>query len=422
MKTNYLLSLFLFLVSIFSLHCENLSAQKDSLFTIRGKIVAQDTRKSLMYASIAVKGSGITTVSNQDGTFTLRVPPKYRNAQFVVQFLGYENQSLPLIAFIDKEDALIFMKPFSIRLSEIEVLSGDGRELMRKAIANIPRNYSSDPSMMVAFYRESIKKRNKYLSLVEAVLDVYKSSYRSYSRDQARIYIGRKATDINPRDTIFMKFQGGISSSLLLDIAKNPDILFNGFGDEYNFKIENTVNINNKPHYIIAFSPREKTDDILFRGNVYLDATSLAFSRMEFHMNVEDRKDATHIFVKKKPRKMRVRTEQAKYAVHFIEQNGKWHFNYCSTEVRFKVRWKNRFFGLFSTTYTIASEMAITDRYQENITKFPRKERIRSTDVIAEKVESFIEPHFWGNYNVIEPDIEIANAIKKLRGKLKRRD
>lgn len=65
--------------------------------------------------------------------------------------------------------------------------------------------------------------------------------------------------------------------------------------------------------------------------------------------------------------------------------------------------------------------MAITDRYNENVVRFPRNERIRSTDVIAEKVEHFLDPDFWGDYNVIEPDQEITEAIRRLSGKLKRR-
>jgi len=46
--------------------------------------------------------------------------------------------------------------------------------------------------------------------------------------------------------------------------------------------------------------------------------------------------------------------------------------------------------------------------------KFPRNERIRSTDVIAERVEYFLDPNFWGDYNVIEPDQQINDAIKRL--------
>jgi hypothetical protein len=96
--------------------------------------------------------------------------------------------------------------------------------------------------------------------------------------------------------------------------------------------------------------------------------------------------------------------------------------NYSSTEVEFRVRWTNRFFGLFATNYTIGSEIAVTDRYTDNVIKFPREERIRSTDVIAERVEYFLDPDFWGDYNVIEPDQEINDAIKRLSDKLRRRN
>ncbi len=252
-------------------------------------------------------------------------------------------------------------------------------------------------------------------------MDVYKASYRSYSNDQAKIYIGRKATDISPRDTVLLKFQGGISDALMLDIAKNPEVVFGTDASEYQFHIEGLVNINNKPHYIVSFTEYEGIKDILFRGKIYLDAQTLAFARMEFNMNVEGRKDAANIFIRRKPSKMRVEVNKAHYVVDFIEYNGKWYFNYSSTEVAFRVRWTNRFFGLFATTYTIASEIAITDRYSDNVVKFARDERIHSTDVIAERVEYFLDPNFWGEYNVIEPDQQIADAIKRLSGKLQRR-
>jgi hypothetical protein len=236
-----------------------------------------------------------------------------------------------------------------------------------------------------------------------------------------RIYIGRKASDVTPRDTVLLKFQGGISDALMLDIAKNPEIVFGTDASEYNFHIEGLINFNNKPHYKISFSPLSEIEDILFRGTIYIDYESHSFTRMEFNMNVEDRKDAAKIFIRSKPPKMRVDVEKAKYIIDYIENDGKWYFNYSATEVEFRVRWSNRFFGLFSTSYLISSEFAVTDRYDDNIVKFPRNERIRSTDVIAEKVEYFLDPTFWGDYNVIEPDKEISEAIEKLSDKLRRR-
>jgi len=419
---HLLILLFFFSLSAVPGFCsENTGQQADSAYVLRGRVLGGDTNQPLVNASITVQQVNVSSVTNQDGYFSIRVPASTQNSQLIIHYLGYENKEIPVITLTDRPNNHITLNPSPIQLNEVLVVSGDGTNLVREALQRIPENYPADPNMMIAFYRESVKKGSNYISLVEAVLDVYKASYRSYSNDQARIYIGRKATDISPRDTVLLKFQGGISDALMLDIAKNPEIVFGTDAAEYVFHIEGLININNKPHYIISFMPHPGIEDILFRGKIYLDAESLAFARMEFNMNVEDRKDATAIFIRRKPSKMRVEVNNAHYVVNYMENNGKWYFNYSGTEVSFRVRWTNRFFGLFATTYTIDSEIAVTDRYNDNVVKFPRSERIRSTDVIAERVEYFLDPNFWGEYNVIEPDQQINDAIKRLSDKLRRR-
>ncbi len=394
----------------------------EATIPVKGRIVADDNGAPLEYASVTITNTNIATVTNQDGFFSLRIPFSARNYKLKVQHLGYENINVPVITLIDKDNNILRMRSSSIHLSEIEVVSGDGTELVKEALLSVTENYETVPNMMVAFYRESIKKGSNYISLVEAVLDIYKESYSSYNFDLARIYIGRKASDVNSKDTIFMKYQGGISDGLMLDIAKHPEIVFGEDGSEYSYHIEGVVNIDDRAHYVISFFPYPGIRDILFRGKIFLDVESLAFKRMEFNMNVEDKKNAASIFIRKKPSSMRVSVENATYVVDYVENDGKWYFNYSSAQVQFKMRWKRSFFGLFASTYTIFSEMAITDRYEDDVKKFPRKERIRSTDIIAEKVEHFQNPDFWGDYTVIEPDKEITNAIKRLSDKLRRRE
>ncbi len=421
MKHLLILFFFFSLAALPELCSANMEQQADSTYLLRGRVYGNDTREPLPNANITVQQANVSSITNQDGYFSIRVPASSRNMQLIIHYLGYENKEIPVLTLIDNPNNHISLTPSPIELSELLVVSGDGTKLVREALQRIPENYAADPNMMVAFYREAVKKSSNYISLVEAVLDVYKASYHSYSNDQARIYIGRKATDISPRDTVLLKFQGGISDALMLDIAKNPEIVFGTDAAEYSFHIDGLININNKPHYIITFKPQSTIEDILFRGTIYLDAASLAFARMEFNMNVEDRKDAANIFIRRKPAKMRVEVNEARYVVNYLENDGKWFFNYSSTDVSFRVRWTNRFFGLFATNYVIGSEIAITDRYNDNVVKFPRNERIRSTDVIAERVEYFLDSDFWGEYNVIEPDQQINDAIKRLSDKLRRR-
>lgn len=395
--------------------------QQEESIRLHGRILASDTQKPLANASLTLHESNIASVTNQDGYFSILIPSSAERSHLIVRFLGYENLEVAVATLKDKNDNKIFLTPAAFKLGELQVVSGDGTHYVRSALRKIYANYPSQPNMMIAFYRESIKKGNNYISLVETVLDIYKASYRSLESDQAKIYIGRKASDASPRDTVLMKFQGGISAALLIDVAKNPYEVFGSDGEDYNFHIEGIAHINNKPHYAISFSPKSWVEDIIYRGTAYIDTETHAFSKIDFQMNVEGRKDAANLFIRKKPSKMRVTVEKAAYSVDYIEKDGKWYFNHSNVNVSFKVRWTNRLFGLFATTYSIGSEIAITDIYNQEVSRFPRKERIQSTDVIAEKIEHFQDPDFWGNYNVIEPEIEITQAIKKLSDKLQRR-
>jgi hypothetical protein len=60
------------------------------------------------------------------------------------------------------------------------------------------------------------------------------------------------------------------------------------------------------------------------------------------------------------------------------------------------------------------SELAITDRHEDNIVKFANREVFSSDMVFAEKVQDFTDVDFWGGNNIIEPENSIDNAIKKL--------
>ena len=57
------------------------------------------------------------------------------------------------------------------------------------------------------------------------------------------------------------------------------------------------------------------------------------------------------------------------------------------------------------------SEIAVTDRTNEEVIKFAGKEKLRYNDIFSEQVAAFADPEFWGDYNVIEPDQSIESAI-----------
>jgi hypothetical protein len=204
---------------------------------------------------------------------------------------------------------------------------------------------------------------------------------------------------------------------LQLDIAKNTEsILTMDAMKYYDYSMTTVVEIGNKPHYVISFRQKPSVDMPLFMGNLYIETGTYAITEAEFGFNLEDKAAASSIFIKKKPLGMEVTPEIATYRVQYREQDGIWYFAYSRAEVKFKVNWKKR---LFNTYYTTMSEIAVTDRTNEEVIKFTGKEKIRYTDVFSEEVEAFTDSEFWGEYNVIEPDQSIESAIRRLSKKLK---
>ena len=392
---------------------------QQTFITIKGKVVDAESRNPLVFATVAVKESNVAIITNIDGEFTLKIGEPVTAKNLEVTFLGYKNKTI-LISDM-KENGyknVILLEPAPIPIKEIIVKPLDPIDIVTKAIDHIDKNYESVPNLMTAFYRETIRKNRTYVSIGEAVVEIFKAPYRNDVRfDGARIYKGRKSTDVQRMDTVLFKLQGGPISVLELDIAKNSEsVLTREAMQYYNYTLSGVIEIDNKPHYVVDFIQKPNVEIPLFMGSLYIEMDSYAISEAEFGFNLADKAAASSIFIRKKPLGMEVTPELASYRTKYREQNGKWYFSYSRAEVKFKVNWKKK---LFNTYYTTMSEIAVTDRTDKEVIKFAGKDKIRYNDVFSEKVSSFTDPSFWGEYNVIEPDQSIESAIRKLSRKLK---
>jgi hypothetical protein len=392
---------------------------QQNFITIKGKVIDAENGTPLVFATVAVKESNVAIVTNIDGEFTLKIGEPVTAKNLEVSFLGYKNKTILISDMRDNGyKNVISLETAPIPIKEIIVKPLDPVDIVEKAIGSIGKNYESVPNLMTAFYRETIRKNRTYVSIGEAVVEIFKAPYANDLRfDGARIYKGRKSSDVEKMDTVLFKLQGGPVSVLQLDIAKNSEsVLTREAMQYYNYSLTGVIEIDNKPHYVIDFIQKPSVDMPLFMGSLYIEMDSYAVTEVEFGFNLSDKEAATSIFIRKKPLGMKVTPEIATYRTKYREQNGKWYFAYSRAEVKFKVDWNRK---LFNTYYTTMSEIAVTDRTDQEVIKFAGKDKIKYTDVFSEKVSSFTDPEFWGDYNVIEPDQSIESAIRKLSRKLK---
>ena len=120
----------------------------------------------------------------------------------------------------------------------------------------------------------------------------------------------------------------------------------------------------------------------------------------------------------KKPKKVNVWPTKANFRVDYAEKDGKWYYNYSNLSLDFKVNWDKK---IFNTTYSLSSEMVITDWKQNASLDYPkRKEFLNPAIILTDSKIGFKDSDFWGTENIIEPENTIQNAIKKIKRKLKK--
>jgi len=413
MKTliNHVLR-FSFIVLFFSSYALSYSqTDNGSYLTVTGKLKDSKTGEKIVYATVSVPGTGIGTVSNSEGEFTLKVSKSVNTDVFEIAHLSYTTTKFSISESLGKEK-IFYLDPQVILLKEISVIPQDARSIVGRAFKNIKKNYSEVPNMLTGFYRETIRQRRDYLSISEAVVDIYKASYASVQNDQVKIFKGRKGTNVKKADTLMVQLQGGPNVAMLLDIVKNTDlsIALDNL-DNYQFELVSFLTISDKPHWVISFKPVVEREEPLYIGKLYINQENFAITRAEFSLDLRDEDKAARVFVQKKPMGLIFMPTSTSYLVNYKEQKGKYYLSYVRVDLKFRCDWKKR---LFKNYYTVMSEVAITDRHEDNITRFASQDVFRNNMVFAEKVENFKDADFWGEYNIIEPEESIESAIKKL--------
>ena len=417
MKKATHLIVILFCALLFS---QNSKAQNQETFKeLEGKVIDINSNEPLIFANIVINNSNISTVTNSDGEFLLKVPESYFDGALTLSHLGYEKKEIKISTI--QNHGKISLTPAITRLDEISITTTtkDAKNLVVEMLSKKSKLYNTDNTLMTAFYRETIKKRKRNASLSEAVVKIHKQPYSNFKKDNIVLVKARKNTDYTKLDTIALKLQGGPFSNLYTDIIKYPEYIFTKEDIPlYSFSFDTSTRINEKLIYVINFKQKKNINTPLYYGKLYIDAETLALTNATYSLNVSNKELSSQMYVRKKPRKADVYPTEATYRVNYITKDGKWQYAYSNISLTFKVNWKGK---LFNNIYTLNSEMAITD-WKINDTKLAknRSQLIRPTTILSEKASGFSDPRFWGAYNIIEPEKSIESAIKKIQKQLKR--
>ena len=413
------LKLLVFVFLLIGIGTNLLSAQTTNFVEYTGEVLDSDSKKPLIFATLSIANTNVTTITNSEGQFSLKVPNEYKSGYLTIGFLGYKTKQIA-ISQLDEKDNKIFMEEFAMALSEARIdAPNNARALVIETLNKKGDNYLNENTVMTAFYRETIKKRRTNVSLSEAVVNIYKAPYSSNKNDALELYKARKSTNYTKLDTVALKLQGGPFNTLFVDMVKYPNYIFTPESlSYYDFSFDTSTRVNDQLIYVIDFKQKPEIIDPLYTGKLYIDAKNKILTRAIYSLNITNRKLASQMFVRKKPRNAEVWPTEVSYRVDYREKDGKWYYGYSNVLLEFKINWDKR---LFNSVYSMSCEMAITDWEKNNDNLIPRsKDRMKSSIILSDEAIGFSDPNFWGEYNIIEPEKSIESAIKKIQRQLRR--
>lgn len=384
---------------------------------LRGRVVDVRSGKALPYATIALYGTSLGSISNESGIFSFKIPSDLSDPILMISYMGYKNLLLP-VSYPVEHELNIKLKRETIPLQEVIIRYSDPVKILHEAIRNIPKNYLQEHAELTAYYRESVNRNDRCMLFSEAVLKVAKGPYTNLgTRDQLSIQKARKISDLSNEDTVIIKLRSGISASFDLDIIKNrPDFLGDNFLDYYDLEFTDMMSYGERLVYVLSFRQKSHISRLMFMGRLYIDQENLAILAADFEFNPQlIHKDPGLFLVSRSPR-IKIRPLLAKYHVDYRQTGDAFHVSQVRAEVEMKIRKRRRWLG---AKYRISIEMAVTDVKPGEKIRIAPSERVKPNTVLADQPFQF-DPLFWGIYNIIEPEASLQESLRRIEQNLQK--
>lgn len=152
---------------------------------IEGVIIDAQTGEPISFAHVAIKGSSIGSISNENGGFILPEIQNPATDTLLVSHVSYKTAFFPVATFTNGR--IIELTPLVINGAEITVVDISDHTTIETSVNNLLAQ-GIDTKLLKGFYRKTAKIDSSYLQAIEAF---YLVEYGSYDfEDGERKFLG----------------------------------------------------------------------------------------------------------------------------------------------------------------------------------------------------------------------------------------
>ena len=389
---------------------------KTPVYMITGSIRETGNHNPLPFATIGIYNKGVGTISNFDGNFSLKITPACLDDSITVSYLGFKRRIIPVNNAVANHYVIDLERNY-VPIPEVIIRTREPLELILGIRRHIADNYGTTPVTLTAFYRESVSKKKKLQLYSEAVIEIYKSPYvKTLQNDQVSVFKSRKIENIDNSDTLLIKLRAGLNACLTLDGIKNTFDFINEINiNDYRYRITDIVNIDDEAAYVVEFEQKEEIiDRPLFRGSIYINTVNYGVHSAKFEINPDYINKLARGYVQKRAKGFNVKPQRIKYKVDYRYVNNRFYLNHVRGDLEFNAR-KRR--NIFSTTYYVFFEMAVTKIDSSNVARFKKDEKSPLHLIFSETINDY-DADFWGADNYMQPEDDIRESLNRITTRL----
>ncbi|MGR7812077.1 carboxypeptidase-like regulatory domain-containing protein [Lacinutrix undariae] len=347
---------------------------------ISGKIV-DSNNEPIPFAHIRLENTNIGTISNDIGVFKLVVHIENKNKLLIISSLGYKTEKITL----NDEYQTITLTEDVTQLNEVVIVSKDyAKELIEKAINEIPNNYPIADERHTGFFRETTTWENekKPIYINEAVIDAIKEDYTGRNRSGDVKLVELRKYESEELDSLNFRIYAGSHHIHRFDIVARREAFLSN-PKAYKYKIIDTLRQNEKDIYKILVEKKNENS-----AYVYIQEETFAIVKADIKLNSDFGNLGNREFFN-----FTVTYEQG--------EDKRWRFMNSYYKTAFKKQGK---------ILNLTSEYVTTDIKPSN-TKIPYLERLQFSEILLDETKEY-NPDFWNNYTIISPN-EISESLFK---------
>ena len=110
---------------------------------LKGEVVDGQNNKPLVFATLTLEGSNISTITNTEGKFLLKIPTSIKQGNIIVDFLGFKTSVIPLDQLKETNNKIALAISIT-KLDEVNVvIPKSARNLVKETLRKKGENYGS---------------------------------------------------------------------------------------------------------------------------------------------------------------------------------------------------------------------------------------------------------------------------------------